>query len=98
MASVNAGAPQKRAHRKRGVHRKRGAPRRYGPPVDAWRSVKAGAPCLCALEGSCEPVPYILSWQVRAITSSCCSRVRSMNFTAYPETRMVKLAYSGFSG
>ena len=41
---------------------------------------------------------YMRLWQVREITSSCCSRVRSMNFTAYPETRMVKFAYSGFSG
>ena len=42
--------------------------------------------------------PYILSWQVLAITSSCCSLVRSMNFTAYPDTRIVKFAYSSFSG
>ena len=41
---------------------------------------------------------YSTSWQVRAITSSCCSLVRLINLTAYPETRMVKLAYSGFSG
>ncbi len=41
---------------------------------------------------------YILSWHVRAITSSCCSLVRSMNFTAYPDTRIVKFAYSSFSG
>ena len=41
---------------------------------------------------------YIVSWQVLAMTSSCCSLVRSMNFTAYPETRIVKFAYSGFSG
>ena len=38
------------------------------------------------------------SWQVREITSSCCSLVKSMNLTAYPDTRIVKLAYSGFSG
>ena len=30
----------------------------------------------------CQNYPYIWSWQVRAMTSSCCSRVRSMNFTA----------------
>ena len=41
---------------------------------------------------------YIFSWKVRLITSICCSLVRSMNLTAYPDTRMVKLAYSGFSG
>src|SRR5699024_4867354 len=44
------------------------------------------------------PENYILSWQVLAITSSCCSLVRSMNFTAYPDTRIVKFAYSSFSG
>ena len=41
---------------------------------------------------------YICSWHVLAITSNCCSRVRSMNLTAYPDTRIVKFAYSGFSG
>lgn len=41
---------------------------------------------------------YILSWHVREITSSCCSLVRSMNLTAYPDTRIVKFAYSSFSG
>ena len=41
---------------------------------------------------------YILSWQVLAITSSCCSLVRSINLTAYPDTRIVKFAYSSFSG
>lgn len=41
---------------------------------------------------------YILSWHVREITSSCCSFVRSMNLTAYPDTRIVKFAYSSFSG
>ena len=38
------------------------------------------------------------SWQVLAITSNCCSLVRSINLTAYPDTRIVKFAYSGFSG
>ena len=41
---------------------------------------------------------YILSWHVREITSSCCSLVRSINLTAYPDTRIVKFAYSSFSG
>ena len=41
---------------------------------------------------------YILSWHVREITSSCCSLVRSMNLTAYPDTLIVKFAYSSFSG
>ena len=44
------------------------------------------------------PARHRLLWQVRLMTSSCCSRERSMNLTAYPLTRIVKLAYSGFSG
>src|SRR6185369_15751863 len=35
-------------------------------------------------------------WNVRLITSICCSRVSRTKFTAYPETRMVRLGY--FSG
>src|SRR5204862_3878302 len=35
-------------------------------------------------------------WKVRLMTSICCSRVRRTKFTAYPETRMVRLGY--FSG
>ena len=50
------------------------------------------------LAKECKFGNYIRSWQVLAITSSCCSRVRSMNLTAYPDTRIVKFAYSGFSG
>src|SRR5688572_9462788 len=35
-------------------------------------------------------------WSVRLMTSSCCSRVSRTKFTAYPETRIVRLGY--FSG
>src|SRR5947209_19657068 len=35
-------------------------------------------------------------WNVRLITSICCSRVSRTKFTAYPETRMVRFGY--FSG
>ncbi len=38
------------------------------------------------------------SWHVLEITSNCCSLVKSMNLTAYPDTRIVKFAYSSFSG
>ena len=41
---------------------------------------------------------YIDLWQVLEITSICCSRVKSINLTAYPDTRIVKFAYSSFSG
>jgi len=41
---------------------------------------------------------YKLAWHVLDITSICCSFVKSMNFTAYPDTRIVKFAYSSFSG
>lgn len=43
-------------------------------------------------------VTYLLAWNVLEITSNCCSLVRSINLTAYPDTRIVKFAYSGFSG
>jgi hypothetical protein len=36
--------------------------------------------CLCAYLS--DQRDYMWSWQVRAMTSSCCSRVRSMNLTA----------------
>lgn len=46
----------------------------------------------------CEHKSYTDSWKVLLITSSCCSRVSRLKFTAYPETRMVKVGYfSGFS-
>ena len=32
---------------------------------------------------------YKVVWKVRAITSSCCLRLRRVKLTAYPETRMV---------
>ena len=35
-------------------------------------------------------------WNVRLMTSICCSRVSRTKFTAYPETRIVRLGY--FSG
>src|SRR5262245_2873404 len=35
-------------------------------------------------------------WNVRLMTSICCSRVSRTKFTAYPETRMVSCGY--FSG
>ena len=59
----------------------------WTPPL--MREMEGTFPVLLFYKFSC-------AW--RAITSSCCSRVRSMNFTAYPLTRMVKLAYSSFSG
>ncbi|STK22537.1 putative transporter [Escherichia coli] len=40
--------------------------------------------------------PYRLSVKVRAITSRCCSGVRELKRTAYPDTRMVSCGY--FSG
>ncbi len=44
------------------------------------------------------PVPYTCEWKVLEITSSCCSRLSLWKFTAYPETRIVKLGYfSGFA-
>ena len=33
---------------------------------------------------------YSLSCEVLEITSACCSGVKSRNFTAYPDTRIVK--------
>src|SRR4051812_32660243 len=37
-------------------------------------------------------------WNVRLITSICCSRVRRTKFTAYPETRMVSCgSFPGWS-
>ena len=39
---------------------------------------------------------YIDSWNVREITSSCCSFVNLTKLTAYPETRIVNCGY--FSG
>src|SRR5215467_11634123 len=33
-------------------------------------------------------------WNVRLITSICCSRVNLTKFTAYPETRIVRCGYS----
>ena len=36
---------------------------------------------------------YMRSWKVLAMTSSCCSLVSLIKFTAYPETRIVSCGY-----
>src|SRR5262249_39028609 len=44
----------------------------------------------------CAHIVTYLPWNVRLITSICCSRVSRTKFTAYPETRIVRWGY--FSG
>ena len=77
----NCGAAQKPApgeQRTGGEHSFHDAEKNNGP--EGFRPAPITSKS-CVIQSK-EGVDYIFRWQVRAITSSCCSRVRSMNFTA----------------
>ena len=94
---VRAGSPPELYPPAQARKNRRGSPLSEIPLTSALRLKKDRrkfhfAAVLCSFNYQITP------WQVLAITSNCCSRVRSINLTAYPETLIVKFWYSSFSG